>query len=306
VQPSAATAIRAVARRVCLGLRPPQTLCWVSLGPAGSLATRGGRADHAAVSLSVCIITLNEEDNLPRCLASVAGLATQVVVVDSGSTDRTRELAAAAGAQVQVRPFSGHVDQKQFALEQGTGDWILSLDADEWLDDVLRAEVARVTSGGPPDVDGYELDRRSLYLGAWIDHCGWAPQWRLRLVRRGRARWTGMDPHDRLETPGRTARLAGRLGHRPYRDLADHVAKVNRYTDQMAARRREAGMRSPAFALLLRPPARFVRMYVLRAGFLDGWRGLVVSGMGAYYVFLKYAKLRAAWQAQPPGAAPAR
>jgi glycosyltransferase involved in cell wall biosynthesis len=254
------------------------------------------------VPLSVCIITLNEEDNLPRCLASVAGLATQIVVVDSGSTDRTRELAVAAGAQVQVRPFTGFVDQKQFALELGTGDWILSIDADEWLDARLRAEIARVTGGAAPaDVDGYELDRRSLYLGAWIDHCGWAPQWRLRLVRRGRARFAGMDPHDRLEAQGRTARLAGRLGHRPYRDLADHVGKVNRYTDVMAARRREAGQRPPALALLLRPPARFLRMYLLRAGFLDGWRGLIVSGMGAYYVFLKYAKLRAAWE-PPPGA----
>jgi glycosyltransferase involved in cell wall biosynthesis len=218
------------------------------------------------------------------------------VVLDSGSTDRTRELAAAAGAKVQVREFRGHVDQKNAALDLATHDWVLSLDADEWLDDALRADVARVVDGGAADVEGFALDRRSLYLGAWIDHCGWAPQWRLRLVRRGKGRWTGTDPHDRLEVQGRVARLSGRLGHRPYRDLADHVAKVNRYTDLMALRRREAGVRPPAFALLLRPPARFARMYLLRAGFLDGWRGLVVSGMGAYYVFLKYAKLREAWR----------
>lgn len=248
------------------------------------------------VSLSVCIITLNEEDNLPRCLASVQGLAAQVVVVDSGSTDRTRELARQAGAEVVERPFAGHVDQKQFALERATGEWVLCLDADEWLDDALREAVRRaVGPDAPPGVDGWELDRRSLYLGRWIEHCGWAPEWRLRLVRRGRARWGGTDPHDRLEVEGRTGRLAGRLGHRPYRSLSDHVAKVNRYTDIMAARRRQKGVRPPPGALLLRPAGRFLRMYVLRAGFLDGWRGLVVSGMGAYYVFLKYAKLRAAW-----------
>ncbi|MBM3985163.1 MAG: glycosyltransferase family 2 protein [Planctomycetes bacterium] len=262
----------------------------------GRLASGRRPPDHAPVPLSVCIITLNEEDNLPRCLASVQGLATQVVVVDSGSTDRTQALAREAGAEVIERPFTGHVDQKQFALERATADWVLCLDADEWLDDALRAAVARVVQDGvPADVDGYELDRRSLYLGAWIDHGGWAPQWRLRLVRRGRARWTGMDPHDRLEAQGRVARLPGRLGHRPYRSLSDHVAKVNRYTDLMALRRREAGQRPPPLALLLRPPARFLRMYVLRAGFLDGWRGLVVACMGAYYVFLKYAKLREAW-----------
>jgi glycosyltransferase involved in cell wall biosynthesis len=253
------------------------------------------------VPLSVCIITLNEEDNLPRCLASVAGLAQQVVVLDSGSTDGTQRIAAAAGADVSIREFRGHVEQKNAALELAQHDWVLSLDADEWLDDALRAEIARLVGGAAPaDLDGYELDRRSLYLGAWIDHCGWAPQWRLRLVRRGRGRWTGMDPHDRLEVQGRVARLPGRLGHRPYRDLADHVAKVNRYTDLMAARRRQAGVRSPPLALLLRPPARFLRMYLLRAGFLDGWRGLVVSGMGAYYVFLKYAKLREAWREVDP------
>jgi glycosyltransferase involved in cell wall biosynthesis len=258
------------------------------------------------VSLSVCIITLNEADNLPRCLASVAGLAAQVVVVDSGSTDATRALAQAAGAQVEVRAFRGHVDQKQHALGLATQEWVLCLDADEWLDDALRRQVERVVAGGgEPDVEGYELDRRSLYLGAWIDHCGWAPQWRLRLVRRGRGEWTGMDPHDHLRVAGRTARLPGRLGHRPYRDLAEHVAKVNRYTDLMAQRRVEAGVRPPPLALLLRPPGRFLRMYLLRAGFLDGWRGLLVSGMGAFYVFLKYAKLREAWQRRDAGEKPA-
>jgi glycosyltransferase involved in cell wall biosynthesis len=259
------------------------------------------------VPLSVCIITLNEEEDLPRCLASVAGLAQQIVVLDSGSSDRTQSLATEAGAEVSVREFRGHVEQKNAALALARHEWVLSLDADEWLDEALRAEVARVIDGGAPEaVQGYELDRRSLYLGAWIDHCGWAPQWRLRLVRRGPAKWTGMDPHDRLEVPGRVERLKGRLGHRPYRDLADHVAKVNRYTDLMATRRREAGVRPPALALLLRPPARFARMYLLRAGFLDGWRGLVVSAMGAYYVFLKYAKLREAWgRSAPSGEGPA-
>jgi hypothetical protein len=115
-------------------------------------------------------------------------------------------------------------------------------------------------------------------------------------VRRGHARWAGEDPHDRLEADGAVARLPGRLLHEPYRDLAEHIGKVNRYTDTMAARRRAAGERPALSALVLRPPARFLRMYVLRAGFLDGWRGLVVSGIGAFYVFLKYAKLREPWR----------
>lgn len=268
-----------------------------------ALPARGGAADHAAVGLSVCIITLDEEDDLPRCLASVAGLATQIVVVDSLSTDRTVEIAREAGAEVVPQAFLGHVRQKQLALEQAREDWILSLDADEWLDDELRAAVQAVLAdeGAAGDRVGFRVNRRTRYLGAWIDHCGWSPEWRLRLVRRGRAHWTGTDPHDRLEADGPVADLPGRLNHRPYRDLTDHVRTIDHYTDIMAARRFEAGERAGLAKLLLRPPARFLRMAVLRAGWRDGWRGLVVATLGAFYVFLKYAKLRAAHaQGRPP------
>lgn len=269
---------------------------------AAPLATPCGPADHAAVSLSVCIITLNEQDNLPRCLKSVEGLASQVVVVDSLSTDDTQRIAREAGAEVIERPFAGHVDQKQFALEQAREDWVLCLDADEWLDDELRAAVSAIVAGNASGSgNAYELNRRSHYLGAWIDHCGWSPEWRLRLVRRGKARWTGTDPHDRLEAEGTSARLPGRLNHRPYRDLADHLGTINRYTDIMVQRRLESDLATPLFALVLRPPARFLKMYVLRAGFLDGWRGFVASAMGAFYVFLKYAKLRVARQRDRSG-----
>ena len=252
------------------------------------------------MSLSVCIITLNEEENLPRCLDSVADLADQVVVVDSLSTDGTRALAAARGAEVVERAFTGHVDQKQFALERATGDWVLCLDADEWLDDALRAAVRRAVATAPGAGSGpvgYELDRRVHYLGRVIAHGGWSPQWRLRLVARGRARWTGVDPHDRLEADGPVARLDGHLDHVPYRSLSEHMTKLDRYTDIMVARRREAGEGASLAKLLLRPPARFVRMYLLRAGFRDGWRGLVLAGFAAFYVFLKYAKLLAAERA---------
>ena len=245
------------------------------------------------VPLSVCIITLNERDDLPRCLQSVSGLAAQVVVLDSCSTDGTQQIARAAGAEVHERPFEGINRQRQHALDLAREDWVLSLDADEWLDGRLRDEVARIVSGAASDgCVGYEVNRRNEYLGAWIDHCGWSPQWRLRLARRGHARASGTDPHDALSADGRVGRLTGRLCHRPYRDLAEHVAKINQYTDTMALQRHQAGEQGSLGKLVLRPPARFLRMYLLRAGFLDGWRGLLVSALGAMYVFLKYAKLR--------------
>ncbi|MGQ0553640.1 MAG: glycosyltransferase family 2 protein [Planctomycetota bacterium] len=274
------------------------------------LASADERVDHAAVGLSVCIITLNERDNLPRCLESVGGLAQQVLVVDSLSTDGTQQIARAAGAEVLERAFSGHVAQKQFALELAREDWVLCLDADEWLDPELIQAVRQAIAAGTQD--GYEVNRRTEYLGGWIDHCGWSPEWRLRLVRRGCAAWRGLDPHDRLEllpgaAPGaRSGRLAGRLCHKPYRSLSHHIGKVNHYTDIMADRRFRLGRHPPPLALVLRPPARFLRMYVLRAGFLDGWRGLIVSWVGAFYVFLKYAKLRDRWRRSSSGEMPAR
>lgn len=257
------------------------------------------------MGLSVAIITLDEAHNLPRCLRSIEGLADEIVVVDSLSSDGTQRIAREAGARVVEQAFLGHCAQKQVALEHAREAWVLCLDADEWLDETLRAAIARATAGSGEEPGGYELNRRTLYLGGWIDHGGWSPEWRLRLVRRGRARWEGTDPHDRLVCDGRIARLDGRLNHRPYRDIAHHVEKVNRYTDIMAQRRVQRGERASWLAVLLRPPARFLKMYVLRAGFLDGWRGLLVASMGAYYVFLKYGKLFAATRAPGDEESPA-
>ncbi len=244
------------------------------------------------MKLSVAITTLNEEQNLPRCLASLEGLADQIIVLDSLSTDGTRQIAEDAGAEFHSQAFLGHVRQKQMALELARCDWVLNIDADEWLDDPLRQAIAQVLAADADDGPvGYGLNRRNLYLGAWIDHCGWSPQWRLRLVRRGAARWAGEDPHDRLEVQGSEARLSGRLNHQPYRDLADHFARIGRYTDTMAADRFERGERGSVARLIFRPAGRFLRMYLLQRGLLDGWRGLVLCSVAAFYVFLKYAKL---------------
>ncbi len=253
-------------------------------------------------SLSVCIITLDEERNLPRCLRSVDGLASEVIVVDSASRDRTREIAAAAGARVVEQAFLGHVKQKQKVLDLASEEWVLSLDADEWLDEGLRVEISDVLASNPPqDIAGYEVNRQPFYLGRWIHHSGWFPEWKLRLVRRERARWTGFDPHDRLEVSGATRRLSGRLKHWPHVDLSDHTATINSYTDIITGHWRPTGILRTIAGMVLEPPLVFLQKYILQGGFRDGVRGLIIAATTSFYFFLRYAKL---WEREQGGGEP--
>ncbi len=253
-------------------------------------------------TLSIAILTRDEERNLPRCLASVADLADQLVVVDSGSTDRTIEIARAVGAEVASREFPGHVAQYQFALDQARGDWILALDADEWLSPALRVAVESMLAGARPEVSGWEVERRAFVFGAWVRHGGWS-EWKLRLVRRGAARWGGVDPHPHLICAGGVARLAGPLCHRPYADLGHHLAKQDRYA-AVHARGVAAAGRSPSLlGLLCEPPAVFVQRLLLQSGWRDGVRGVVLAGLAATYFFLRHARRwEAVWSAPTPSA----
>jgi glycosyltransferase involved in cell wall biosynthesis len=247
--------------------------------------------------VTVCVITRDEENNLPRCLASVK-FADEVVVLDSGSTDRTVELARAAGARVFVEPFRGWTLQKQRAIELASHEWVLSLDADEEVSPELAAAIQEALAPGAGS-DGYALARKTWYAGRFIEHSGWWPEWRVRLFDRRRGRFAGRDPHDFVELQGTVGKLEGALFHYPYKDLAQHLAKIDAYTTTMARERAERGERCGWLDLIVRPPARFLRMFVLRRGFLDGRRGLVLAGFGAFYVFLKYAKL---WELTREGA----
>ncbi|HEY6001206.1 MAG TPA: glycosyltransferase family 2 protein [bacterium] len=241
-------------------------------------------------TLSVCVIAGNEEDRIAGCLASVAW-ADEIIVVDSVSADRTAEIARASGARVIVREWPGYVAQKNFALEQATGDWVLCLDADERISPRLAEGIRGVLAGDGGAFAAYRMARRTFHLGRWILHGGWYPDRKVRLVRRGRARWGGIDPHDRLEPDGAIGDLAGDIEHYTYRDIADHLRTIDRFTT-VAARELHARGRGGALrGMLLHPPAKFLKMYLLKAGFLDGAPGFVIAVLGGYYVFLKYAKL---------------
>jgi glycosyltransferase involved in cell wall biosynthesis len=240
--------------------------------------------------ISVCIVAMNEEDRIAECLRS-ADFADEWIVVDSHSTDRTRDIARDLGARVIERDWPGHVQQKNFAVEAASHDWVLCLDADERVSPELRASMlAALERDELPD--GFRFPRRNRYLGRWIRHGGWYPDRKLRLFRRSRGRWAGQNPHDRVHVDGAVADLDGDLLHDSYRSLSDHLRTIDSFTTIAAREKLAAGDRASLLDLTLRPWWKFVRMYVVKAGFLDGVPGLVVAVMGAYYVFLKYAKLR--------------
>lgn len=246
-----------------------------------------GNPEPLNLGLSVSIITLDEEVNLKRCLESVAGLANEIIVVDSGSTDRTREVALEYGAQFSHNDWPGHVAQKNHAFSLCTQPWVLCLDADEALDEELSQEIIKLLQGAP-ECSGYAVNRLSWFMGDWIRHA-WHPEWRLRLVRREAARWGGMDPHDHLLVEGRTEKLAGCLLHYSFRNLDHHMQKTVGYGRISGAELVKRGKRISIAKLIFSPFWRSFTVLVIKGGWRDGWRGLVVAYTSMLAGFAKYA-----------------
>ena len=240
--------------------------------------------------ISVAVVTLNEEENLPRCLESVRGLARQIVVLDCGSTDATKEAALEFGAEFHFAPWTGYVSQKNKCLALCTQPWALCLDADEALSPELGQSIRALFASGEPPLDGYQLNRRTFYLGAWICH-SWYPEWRLRLVRKGGAAWTGLDPHDYLEVSGPSGQLQGDLLHYSFRDLHDHLQRTLKYGRLMAQSYHERGRRFHWGQLLISPWLSFFKHLLVKSGWRDGWRGWLIAFSKWLDVFAKYAFL---------------
>jgi glycosyltransferase involved in cell wall biosynthesis len=240
--------------------------------------------------LSACIIARDEEDRIGACLASLTW-CDEILVVDSHSGDRTREIAKAHGARVIERDWPGHVAQKEFAIRQARHDWVLCVDADERVSDTLRAEIEALRDEDFSGRAGWRMPRLSSYLGRWIRHGSWYPDHQLRLFDRRHGRWTGRDPHDRVQVTGPLGTLRAPLLHHPYRDLADHLATIERYSTIQAGLLHAEGRRARLTDLVLRPLWRFFRFYVLELGCLDGWRGFAMACFAAHYVRLRYFKL---------------
>lgn len=241
------------------------------------------------MKISVSIITFNEEHNLIDCLESVRG-CDEIVVVDSFSTDRTVEIARRYTDRVIQRAWPGYVAQKNFALEQCTGDWILCLDADERCTPELRDEIRGALVVSDSTV-GYTMSRHTRYLGRWINHGGWYPDRKLRLVRRGRARWEGVDPHDKLVADGPTADLQGEIHHFTYRSFAHQLRIVNKFSDVAVDEWIKEGRLPSLFLMLFHPPIKFLECYVWKLGFLDGLAGFIIAVTSSFYAFAKHVKL---------------
>ena len=242
-----------------------------------------------AALLSVAIIALNEEKNLRPCLESVKW-AKEVVVCDSGSTDRTLAIAAEHGARTFQDPWRGFSAHKNLALERCTQPWILVLDADERVPPELQGEIDAVLRADGP-ADGYSLARKNFFLGEWVRHGGWYPDRCLRLVRRGRGRFPPRAVHESLEVDGAIGTLRHPLEHHTYASVSDFLQRMDRYAALASGELLASGRRTRVRDLTLRPIWTFLRMYLLQGGFLDGWRGLLLAGLYACYTQAKYACL---------------
>lgn len=239
--------------------------------------------------LSACLITLNEERNLPRALASLEGVADEILVVDSGSTDRTREVAGWHGARVIREVWRGYPEQRNFAAAQASYDWILGLDADEELSCALR-ESLLAWKESRPSHRVYEFARKTWYLGAWIKHSGWYPDHLKRLYHRDHARFAGR-VHESLQYAGPVGRLPGEIFHYTVRSFDEHAANVEKYTTLAAEQMLAAGRRHWRAGSWLAPGWSWFQTFVLQRGFLDGYRGWLIASMAARSVHLKYKKL---------------
>jgi len=240
--------------------------------------------------ISVAVITKNEEQNIRDCLESVRW-ADEVVVVDSGSTDGTLEICRKFQARVYMEEWKGFSRQKNSAVEKARNEWVLSLDADERVTPELQGEIG-ATLGKDPSYEGYFIARKNFFRNRWIKHCGWYPDYNLRLFRKDRGRFRERAVHERVELKGKVGYLKNPLEHKTYQSVSDFLERMDRYSTLAAREMYREGRRYHFFDAFFRPPFTFLQMYLIRAGFLEGYLGFLLSVLYSFYTFAKYSKLK--------------
>lgn len=243
------------------------------------------------IKLSVIIITLNEEKNIGLCLDSIKEIADEILVVDSQSTDRTEEICIAKGARVVQHPFQNFIDQKNFATQEAQYNHVFSIDADEYVSEELKKSILEIKKNW--QYDAYEMKRLNNYCGQWIKHSGWYPGWKPRIFERSKGVWDGIFVHETLQMDAGTTmgQLDGDLLHNAYRSISEHFQKTNRYTDLTAQEAFSQGKKSSFLKIWFSPMVRFIRDYIVKGGFRDGYYGYIICRISAFATFLKYSKL---------------
>jgi glycosyltransferase involved in cell wall biosynthesis len=249
------------------------------------------------IPLSAVIITFNEEKNIGRCIDSLIGIADDIVVVDSFSTDKTEAICRSKGVRFVQHAFEGHIQQKNWAITQATYPHVLSLDADEALDETLKRSILAVKQDWKKQ--GYYMNRLTCYCGKWIRHCGWYPDKKLRLWDSTKGHWTGINPHDKYELHAgdeNTAHLKGDILHYSFYTIEQHIKQVDYFTNISSKALFEKGKKANTLHLLINPVVKFFRDYIFKLGFLDGYYGFIVCRISAKATYLKYTKLKALWK----------
>ncbi len=244
------------------------------------------------IKLSVVIITYNEEKDLPRTLDSVKELADEILIVDSFSTDRTKEISLRYKAKFIENKFEGHIQQKNFAAKIAKYKHVLSLDADEVLSPKLKEEIVKIKDNF--SADGYTFNRLTNYCGTWIKHSGWYPDTKLRLWDKTKGEWGGTNPHDTYEMipEAKIMHLKGDLLHYSYHSIHQHIEQANKFSEIGAIEAIKKGRKMNTLKVLLFPFWRFIRVYFIKRGFSDGYMGFIVCSISSYEAFLKYAKIK--------------
>lgn len=244
------------------------------------------------IFFSVAVITFNEETNIYDCVNSFHDIADEVIILDSFSTDRTLEIASQfEKVKIFTNEFNGHIEQKNRAIGLCNGEWILSLDADERVSKKLGGEISELLNQKEFSFDGYKIPRLTFHLGKFIRHGGWYPLKRYRLFKKGKAYWTGENPHDYIQLDGNGSTLKGDILHYSFKDLTHQVDTINKFSSIVGFTRFQKKIRFPIIKSIYKPFIKFLESYIFKMGFLDGYAGFIIAISSSYSTFLKFAKL---------------
>ena len=247
------------------------------------------------MKISVTIITFNEEGKIEGAIKSVLDIADEIIIVDSFSQDNTVNIAKKYPVKVYQKRWHDYADQRNFALEKASFTWILNIDADERVTPELKKEILDLKNK-EPDCDGFSIPRLTYYLNRWIYHSGWYPDRKIRLFRKQMAKWEGRFIHERLIFTGKVRKLKYPIHHFSYKNIEEHLSRINKYSSLSARKLYENGKKARWYHFIIHPFFRFIKSYILKLGFLDGFPGFVISVLNSYYIFTRYAKLKEIWK----------